>query len=192
LISNQDEALIVVHVAAQVSKVEAQLSMFQNQEAIDQEFKAHTVTKLAQVVIDACIACVVAVSGASPVIVETAHAVNQAAVQVTLVITQEAGVHKAGVTNVGDVANTNDQVQVSSLHAVINCAEVKVKVLLHKSIVLFVRVFVVADRSVSTADIKTLLDTGEPQGSSTRYIKSVTNGVALASADTLLDIIIWL
>jgi hypothetical protein len=33
----------------------------------------------------------------------TAQAVNEAAVQVTLVITQEAGVHNAGHVSVGDV-----------------------------------------------------------------------------------------
>ena len=54
-------------------------------------------------VILGCAAAVVAVSGANHVIVETAHAVNEAAVQVTLVITQEAGVHNAGHVSVGDV-----------------------------------------------------------------------------------------
>lgn len=42
--------------------------------AIDHAANAPTVTKLAQVVILACVACVVAVSGASPVIVATVSA----------------------------------------------------------------------------------------------------------------------
>jgi len=43
------------------------------------------------------------------------QAIKLAAVQVTFVITQLAGVHKAGVTNVGEVANTGLPVQVGVL-----------------------------------------------------------------------------
>jgi hypothetical protein len=50
-ISSQDEALIVVQVVAQVSKVDDQLSMFQNHELIAQEFSVHTVAKVAADVI---------------------------------------------------------------------------------------------------------------------------------------------
>ena len=40
----------------QDTALEVQIFIVQNQEAIDQEAKAHTVTKLAQVVIEACVA----------------------------------------------------------------------------------------------------------------------------------------
>jgi len=49
---------------------------------------------------------------------------NAVAVPVTFVITPEAGVPKAGVTNVGLVANTAAPVPVSSVSAVASCAEV--------------------------------------------------------------------
>jgi hypothetical protein len=60
---------------------EAPLSIAQKLEVIDHASKAHTVVKLAQVVIEACVACVVAVSGASQVIVDTVqafHVIDQA------------------------------------------------------------------------------------------------------------------
>jgi hypothetical protein len=47
------------------------------------------------------------------------------AVPVRLVTTPDAGVPSAGVTKVGDVANTAEPVPVSSVSAVANCAEVK-------------------------------------------------------------------
>jgi hypothetical protein len=122
----------------------------------------------------------------------TAHAVNHAAVQVKFVATQDAGVQSAGVTRVGEVAKHKAQDHVSSLQAVFNSKDVAVSVLLHRSIVLFVRVLVVAELRVSSQSQVIFLDRGVPHGSSTRYITSVAIGVASVNAVTLLLIIIRL
>jgi hypothetical protein len=58
-------------------------------------------------------------------LVVTLPAVRPEAVPVTLVMTPDAGVPRAGVTNVGDVANTADPVPVSLVSAVSNCNDVK-------------------------------------------------------------------
>jgi hypothetical protein len=50
-------------------------------------------------------------------LVVTLPAVNPDAVPVTLVMTPDAGVPNAGVTNVGEVANTNAPVPVSPVTA---------------------------------------------------------------------------
>jgi hypothetical protein len=52
----------------------------------------------------------------------------------------EAGVPSAGVTRVGDVANTSEPVPVSSVTAAAICAEVATSVLEVKLMVLFVNV----------------------------------------------------
>jgi hypothetical protein len=54
----------------------------------------------------------------------------------------EAGVPSAGVTRVGDVANTSEPVPVSSVTAAAICAEVATSVLEVKLMVLFVIVVV--------------------------------------------------
>ena len=57
--------------------------------------------------------------------VVTLDAVKAVAVPVILVPTRADGVPRAGVTKVGEVANTLAPVPVSSVRAVANCAEVK-------------------------------------------------------------------
>ena len=76
--------------------------------------------------------------------VVTLPAVKPAAVPVMFVPTNALGVPSAGVTSVGDVANTNDPEPVSSDTAAAICADVATNVLLVRLMVLLVSVSVVS------------------------------------------------
>ena len=69
---------------------------------------------------------------------------NAVAVPVMFVPTRAVGVPSAGVTSVGEVANTKAPVPVSSVTAAASCAEVAVNRLFVRLIVLFVSVWTVS------------------------------------------------
>ena len=110
----------------------------------------------------------------------TLPAVKLAAVPVTLVITPEAGVPSAGVTNVGDVANTAAPEPVSFVRAVFNCNDVNepsiaalpVDVICPVRLALVVTLPAVKLEAVPVQFVKTP-DAGVPSAGATKVIAPV-------------------